>query len=178
MRMKTSTQHLTLSALLMATGIVFPLLFHFVGLGPMFLPMFWPIAVAGFLLPVPLAAAVGAMTPIVSALSTGMPPPPILYKMIFELAVLAGTVGLLYRKTRCGTFLIVLTGVAASRATGWLASLALAPILGLPRTLYAAVSILEGTPGIIALLVLIPFILKKIFHESIFKRKPTRVEGA
>ncbi|UCH97132.1 MAG: ECF transporter S component, partial [Candidatus Aminicenantes bacterium] len=71
---KYSGYDLLLGGLFMALALVFPMVFHAVGLGSAFLPMFYPIAAAGFLVALPVALVVGTMSPLVSALITGMPP--------------------------------------------------------------------------------------------------------
>ena len=171
--MTSRTQHITLSALFMALGILIPFLFHGIGLGSVFIPMFWPIAVSAFFLPFSFAIAVGALTPLLSSMFTGMPPPPTLYKMIFELAFLAGCTCLLYRKTRYGIFWLLLFGLVLSRIVALLGAAAIAPILGLPPEFYAVFSLIEGTPGMIIMLVFLPLILKRITNEPILGlRKP------
>ena len=50
------------------------------------MPMFYPLALAGFLVAPPLAMITGVAAPLVSALLTGMPPfyPPIAFIMMAE----------------------------------------------------------------------------------------------
>jgi hypothetical protein len=169
--MPTRTHNLTLSALFIALGVLIPFLFHTVGLGKMFLPMFWPIAAGAFFLPVSYAMAAGALSPILSSLSTGMPPPPILYKMIAELALFAGTIGMLYRKTSLGIFWLVLSGLFISEIVTLLGAAAIAPIFGLPPELYAIASFIESIPGVVAILVIVPLIIKKAKGEPIFRTR-------
>lgn len=163
----------------MALGIVIPYFFHAVGLGSMFLPMFWPVAVAAFFLPIPYAAAVGALTPFLSFLVSGMPPPPTLYRMIFELVALGGSISYLHRSTRYGLFWITLVGLVISRGAGWLGALAIAPILGLPPEFYALISLSVGVPGMVVMMVIIPFILKRLkSDDTLFRRRSSVVESA
>jgi hypothetical protein len=156
--MNIQTQHLTLSAMFIALGILFPILFHAIGLGSIFLPMFWPVAASSFFLSVPYPIFVGIITPILSALFTGMPPvsPPIAYVMMFELAFLTGVTNFLYQRTKWGMFWVLLSG------------LAFAPILGLPPKIVSTASIIKGMPGVVFMSVLLPFIIRKIKDESIF----------
>ncbi|MCU0289629.1 MAG: ECF transporter S component, partial [Acidobacteria bacterium] len=65
---KSSGYDLLLAGLFMALALVLPLLFHAIGLGSAFLPMFFPIIAAGFLVTLPAALVVGVMSPLVSAL--------------------------------------------------------------------------------------------------------------
>ena len=65
------SRHIVLSALFITLGLVLPMLFHGLGLGRFFLPMFWPVAASGFFLTAPFCLAVGILTPWVSFLLTG-----------------------------------------------------------------------------------------------------------
>ncbi|MBN2029540.1 ECF transporter S component [bacterium] len=176
--MGVRTIHLTLSALFIAMGILIPILFHMIGMGSVFLPMFWPIAICGFFLPFQYAIIVGGLTPVLSSLMTGMPPQPILTKMIFELVFLAGSINLLYEKTRWGSLWIVFIGIVISRIVLLVGSAAIAPILGLPAEWYAIASLFKSIPGIIILLVVTPVIIKKIKGELIFRMRGIRVQSA
>ncbi|MCJ7813332.1 hypothetical protein MUP95_08475 [bacterium] len=169
------TTNLTLSALFIAMGILIPILFHMVGLGSVFLPMFWPIAACGFFVPFQYTVIVGGLTPVLSSLMTGMPPQPILTKMIFEMIFLSGAIHLFYTKTRFGILWIVLIGVAFSRIILFVSSAAIAPILGLPYEWYAIASLLKNTPGMIILLIMIPIIINKIKGENIFRLRKAHV---
>jgi niacin transporter len=78
---------MVITALLIAIGIVLPLAFHHVpGAGRIFLPMHIPILICGLICGVPYGLAAGIITPILSSLTTGMPPAAILPAMTFELA--------------------------------------------------------------------------------------------
>ncbi len=166
--MTDRTKYITLSAPFIAMGILFPMLFHGVGLGPMFLPMFWPVVISAFFLPIPYIVAVGILTPLLSSFITGMPPPPILYKMIFELGILSVVLGCLYKWTRYGVFWLILSGLIIAIFAGFVGSVIIAPLFGLPPEFYAAASLLKSIPGILSMLVFLPIILKRIKQETIF----------
>ena len=173
--MTSRTKHITLSAMFMALGILIPILFHSAGLGSIFLPMFWPIAACGFFLPVPFALMTGMLTPILSALATGMPPAPILYKMIFELGILAGGISFLYRTTRYGIFWIVTVGLIGALGIGLLGSAALALLFHLPPRLYALVSVTKTLPGILCVLIFVSFFVRRLKHEPLFALRSNHV---
>lgn len=162
----------------MALGVLIPFLFHTVGLGPMFLPMFWPLAVAGIFLEVPFAFAVGVLTPLLSTMVSGMPPPPILYKMMIELAVLAWIVSNLFRRTRLGLFWGMGIGLVVSRLTALGIAFLLAPVLGLPPRLYAVATFLEGIPGMVTMMVLLPPVLLRLTHQPIFRNREVNVNSS
>ncbi|MBN1465903.1 ECF transporter S component [candidate division KSB1 bacterium] len=168
--MRRRTQQLTLSAMFMALAILFPMLFHAVGLGSTFLPMFWPLATAAFLLRPPLALSVAILAPILSSLMTGMPPisPPILHVMIIELILLSGTISLLYQRTGLGTIWILLIGLFMSRLALFFIVMVLAPILGLPGKIFSAGLIAQGLPGVIAMIVVVPVVVSRMKGEPLF----------
>jgi hypothetical protein len=168
--MHMRTRKLTLSAMFVALGILLPIVFHALGLGSIFLPMFWPIAAGAFFLSFPHALAIGAVTPILSSLLTGMPPisPPILYIMIFELAFLAGVISLLHQRSHWGLFWILLIGLLVSRLVLLAGVLVLAPLLGLPPKVFSLLSVIKGLPGIGLMLVLIPLLVNRTRHEALF----------
>jgi hypothetical protein len=168
--MRDRTQYITLSALFMAMGVLIPMVFHATGLGNIFLPMFWPVALSAFFLPVGFSAAVGALTPTVSTLFTGMPPvsPPIFQIMVVEMVSLTTLTSLLYHNTRWGNFWALALGLLVSRGVLFICAGFLAPILGLPPEVVSIASVIKGVPGILTMLVIIPLILNRIKHENIF----------
>ena len=163
------TQQLTLSAMFVALAVLFPMLFHTVGLGATFLPMFWPVAAAAFFLSAPLAVAVGILAPLLSFLTTGMPPisPPILHVIIVELLAMIGTIELLYHKTKLGLTWILLLGLIFSRIVLFFVVMVLAPLLGLPEKLFSAGMVIQGLPGVLAILIVVPITVSRIKREPI-----------
>ncbi len=153
----------------MALAILFPMLF--LALGATFLPMFWPIVTAAFFLNLPLALGVGILAPLLSSLMTGMPPisPPILHVMTVEFIFLTATIVLLYRRTALGLFWIQLIGLLVSRFILFLIVMVFAPVLGLPGKLFSIGFVLQGVPGIIIMMIIIPIILSRIKDEPLFK---------
>lgn len=168
--MTKRTELLTLSAMFMALAVLFPMLFHAVGAGSVFLPMFWPVLAAAFFLNLPFALTVGILSPIVSTMLTGMPPisPPILHIIIIELSVLAVVTNLLYRNTSWGVFWPALIGLLLSRIILFLVVLIIAPLLGLPPQIFSTALVLQGIPGVVAMLIVIPIIVSRIKHAPIF----------
>ncbi|NLP11879.1 ECF transporter S component [bacterium] len=170
-------RHIALSGLFVALGLMLPALFHAVGLGSVFLPMFWPVALAGFFLPWPFAVAVAVLTPIVSSLLTGMPPvsPPILHLMMAELISLALVVTLLYQTVRWGLFWILLAGLSVSRLVGFLAARVLAEWLGLPASWSALAMVVQGVPGMVGMLLLLPLLTRRLKQENLFSDRRDHV---
>lgn len=89
---RLSTGTLTGTALLLALGVVLPIVFHAIPLGGrVFLPMHLPTFVAGLVLGPVAGLVVGVGSPLLSALLTGRPSVFYMVPMIFEL----GTYGLI-----------------------------------------------------------------------------------
>lgn len=162
---------ITMSGLFLALGTLVPLLFHMIGLGAAFLPMFWPVAVSGVYISGINVWLVGALTPLVSFLLTGMPPPPILYRLVIELIILSVGVNLVYHKTRLGFIWVIAIGLICSMVAGLLGAIVIAPILGLPREFYAVATLIRGIPGYLTILVCIPILLGRLKHESPWKKR-------
>jgi hypothetical protein len=168
-----TSNHITLSALFTALGIVLPVAFHAIGLGKAFLPMFWPVAAAGFFLPAVPALLVAVLTPVLSFVLTGMPPvsPPVLHVMTVELACLAAVTVLLARFTRWGLFWVLLAALTLSRITLYFSSRLLAPVLGLPAGWVSLASVLNGLPGIAVMLALVPALVGRLLHQPVWKAR-------
>ncbi|MBC7186646.1 MAG: ECF transporter S component [Calditrichaeota bacterium] len=166
-----AARDLSLAALFVGLGVLVPILFHAVGLGSVFLPMFLPLAAAGFYLPLGVAMAVGVLTPVVSALGTGMPPlsPPVAQLMALEGLALTGVVGWLARKKGVPVFVALVAGLAASRAVMVVWVTALVPLLGLPARSMSLAALLQGVPGLVLILVVVPIVVKRLPPSQVRK---------
>jgi len=158
---------LLLSGLLLALALTFPLLFHVVGLGSAFLPMFFPIVAAGFLVPPPLSLIVGGLAPLVSAVLTGMPPfyPPIAFLMMAEGLVLTWLPHVLHRQLKMNLYLSVVLTLLADRLVLLGLAVVVARWMGLPEGVMGIASVLRGIPGIIVMMVVIPPALKLVWKR-------------
>ena len=98
--MTQSVKKIVYGGLLIAIGVILPQLFHIFGqsAGQTFLPMHIPVILAGMLIGPVWGLGVAVIVPILSSLITGMPPVPMLYFMLFELAAYAVVSGLLAKK--------------------------------------------------------------------------------
>jgi hypothetical protein len=91
-----TTWMITGTALLLALGVMLPLVFHAFPLGGrIFLPMHLPTFIAGLVLGPLSGLIVGAGSPVLSALITGRPTVPYMIPMLFELAAYGVVAGLL-----------------------------------------------------------------------------------
>lgn len=98
--MTQSVKKIVYGGLLIAIGVILPQLFHIFGqsAGQTFLPMHIPVILASMLIGPVWGLGVAVIVPILSSLITGMPPVPMLYFMLFELAAYAVVSGLLAEK--------------------------------------------------------------------------------
>jgi hypothetical protein len=183
---RVPTGTLTGTALLLALGVVLPIVFHAIPLGGrIFLPMHLPTFVAGLVMGPIAGLVVGAGSPIMSAIVTGRPPVFYMVPMIFELATYGLVAGLLRprlaamfrmrealveaapavsRAPWAAVTLALLGAMIAGRIV-WVATVVwLAPVIGLTaRTIaMAAGAIGAGWIGMIIQLALIPAVVRAI----------------
>ena len=156
--MKNSGFDYLLAGLLLALALTFPLLFHAIGLGSAFLPMFFPIVAAGFLVRPRLALLVGGLAPLVSALLTGMPPfyPPIAFIMMAEGIVLTVVPHLFHQKLKLNVMVSLVLTLLLDRLVLLVLVLGIAGVMDLPKGVMGVASVLRGLPGIGVMLVVIP----------------------
>jgi hypothetical protein len=170
MKNRNHIREITASGLFTAIGVLLPVIFHALGLGSAFLPMHIPALMAGFILSVPYAAAVGAATPLLSSLMTGMPPAfPVMPYMVFELAAYASVVSILRRKFKLNPYLSLIVSMAAGRAVSGIAVWILTVVFGaqLPGPLvFVSGAVVTGLPGIILQLVVIPPLIMILYKKN------------
>lgn len=166
--MKYSGFDLLFAGLFVAMAVVFPLLFHAVGLGSAFLPMFYPIVAAGFLVELPLAVAVGVLSPLVSALLTGMPPffPPVAFIMMAEGLVLAGLPSLLHQRYRLAVLPTLILALAVDRLVVLGAVILVSHLLELPEGFLGLASVIRGLPGVAAMCLIMPPLVKVLVERK------------
>ncbi|HOS93272.1 MAG TPA: ECF transporter S component [Armatimonadota bacterium] len=168
-----AARDLTLGGLFGALAIVLPIVFHAVGMGKVFLPMYLPILALGLLASWRTAALVGLLVPLISAILTGMPPlaPPIAFIMMAELAAL-GLIASVARSVGLGIWLAAVLGLLAARAVGVLALLTIGRALGYEQGLYefAVAGFVASWPGIALQLTVVPSAVYLIERTSIFGR--------
>ncbi len=164
--MNQNTRMTITAGILIAVGIVLPMAFHAVGIaGPVFLPMHFPVLMAGYLLSPMLALFVGVLTPTLSSFMTGMPPAyPILPIMIIELGLYGLTVALIRNKTDLNTYFLLIISMVVGRIGAGLTVFILVAGFGLKMNpvIYIQAAIVNGLPGIAIQLIMIPAIVKAI----------------
>jgi hypothetical protein len=154
---------MVISASMAAMALVLPIAFHAVGMGSKFLPMLLPLLLNGFLVPFPWAVATGALVPVLSAVTTGMPPlfPPVAFSMSVECAVMAGTAAAIYRGRPSRLWPALIAAILLSRATSVCATWLLARAFGLPATVVTAATLAKGLPGVLLQIVVVPLVVRQ-----------------
>jgi len=167
--MKNNTlRQMVMSGLFITMGLVFPVIFHYFGLGKSFLPMHIPVLLAGFMLSLPYAIAVGAITPVLSFVLTGMPPLfPVLPYMFFELMAYAAVANLLSRRIKLNSYISLIISMIAGRIVAGVIVWGMIVFFGakIPGPIaFIASAVTTGIPGIIIQLAFVPpmiILLKK-----------------
>lgn len=155
-------------------------MFHFFGLGKNFLPMHIPVLLAGFILSLPYAIAVGVITPLLSSIITGMPPMfPVLPYMVFELAVYAVVANVLSKKMKLNTYLSLIMSMVAGRIVAGIVVWGMIVIFGakLPSpTVFIISALTAGIPGIIIQLAFIPPMIILLKKTNIIRNEVLEIE--
>lgn len=169
MQPSLSLKKMIISALFIALGIILPLIFHQFGIaGRIFLPMHWPVILAGCLLSPLWGALVGVLCPSMSFLISGIPRLPSLPLMIPELLTYGFLAGLLVPRNGLKSWaqgiLILLPVLIGGRLIYGIAAALLGPLLlGIDKPLaYISAALLSGIPGIIIILLLLPPLVIRI----------------
>ena len=167
------TKEIVLSGLLLASGIILPMIFHMFSLtGLIALPMHIPVLIGGFLLSPPLALLLGITTPIISGLLTGMPVMfPMAIIMALELGIYGLTASLAARKFKLSIFPALIISMIAGRIAAGLTVALLVQLFGLKMNplIFIQGAIITGIPGIIIQLIFIPALIHAI--KSYFQMK-------
>lgn len=166
MNRKVTTKELVLSGLLLATGILLPMVFHMFGMtGPIALPMHIPVLIGGFLLPPQLALALGIITPITSGLLTGMPVMfPMSIIMAVELGIYGLTASIATRKFNLSSIPSLIISMITGRIGAGITVAALVQIFAVKMNplIYVKGGLVTGLPGIVIQLIFIPSLVYAI----------------
>lgn len=175
--LRHSPRELAYAGLFGAAALLMPVLFHLIHLGRLFMPMYLPLMTLAFLVrPLP-AVLTAAMTPLLSAAVTGMPPfyPPVAAFMAIELATMAGIVAtVLALRPGTNARLLLAGTLVLGRAIYCGLVYGFALVIHLPPALTAGVSLLSGWPGIVLMLVAIPPIVRIVRQSSARRAAPSK----
>ncbi len=186
-QMPTAT--VTGTALLLALGVVLPVVFHAMPFGGrIFLPMHIPVLLAGLILGPVSGLIVGVGSPIMSGFITGRPTVFYMVPMVFELGTYGLLTGLLRPwfarvmqppgRTGIGyapTLLALIAAMVIGRAVWLLVVVWLAPLLGInARTVALALGALgAGWIGMAIHIAGLPTLVRAIERTRIWRRGPT-----
>ena len=121
--MKMTVRKITCGGLMIAVAILLPQAFHLTGIpqsGQVFLPMHIPVLLSGFALGPVFGLCIGAFSPVISSLLTGMPDAGRLPFMIAELAAYGLMSGALYntlglRRRKGGIYISLISSMIFGR---------------------------------------------------------------
>lgn len=161
---RTSIQRLTLSAMLLALGLVLPFLTgQLPQVGGMLLPLHLPAFLCGLWCGWPWGLAVGFLLPLVRSLLFGMPPMvPTALAMAFELAAYGGVAGAVYGRLprRLGSvYIALISAMLIGRGIWGLAALGVYALLtenAFTLAAFWAGAFVKAWPGIAVQLAVIP----------------------
>ena len=172
---KTELKKLVLSAVLLAIGMVLPLLTGQIKeIGDSLLPMHLPVMLCGFICGAKYGTAVGLMLPFIRSVTFGMPPIyPNAVWMALELATYALVIGLLYRKRRKQSILYLyfclICAMLAGRVVWGITKAILLTVGNKPFTvsMFLVGGFADAVLGIILQLILIPIIMTILERKGI-----------
>lgn len=143
-------------------AIVMPILFHVFSLGSIFLPLFIPLAIASFVLPLGYVVSLAVLVPVISFVISGMPPliaPPVGLLMMIELLVLMLGNNIFFKRFGVNPFLASFVSTFLSRVSYLFLLFFVSKILGLPSMTFTLIAAIKPLPGIIILITIVPLIV-------------------
>lgn len=176
--MKITTKNMTLTAALIAMGLILPTLMHVLAAGTVLLPMHIPVLIAGLLLGTPYGALCGLLLPYLSSILTGMPPLfPTAAAMSLELCAYGTLTGWLYRKVKWTIYPAMIVSMLGGRAVSGIANAILLGIAGRAYSfeIFFTASFITGLPGIVVQLVCIPALVLSLQKTRLFETPARRV---
>ena len=166
MKKKMETWKITLTGMLIGMGLLIPYVSsHAFGMkGTVFLPMHYTVFIAGFLCGPVCGAIAGILTPMISSVLTSMPAFfPMLPVMMCELFVYGWMTGVLYKQKKKGIYATLIITMLAGRIVHGVAFALLMLAGNTPVTFSAAAMfVVEGIPGTILQLLIIPPIVNAL----------------
>ena len=162
----TSVKRITLCALFIALCYVLPIAFHAVGAGSILSPMHIPVLMCGLICGSGYGALCGIIGPVLSHLLGSMPPLPMLVRMVPELCVYGLVGGITMKYIRTGraaadVYISLVITMIAGRIVGGIATAIFYTVTSgvYSIALWATSYFVEGLPGIVAHLILVPVLV-------------------
>lgn len=173
---KDHIKRLVMAAVCVALCVVLPIAFHSIpNAGQVILPMHIPVLLCGLLCSWPYGFLCGLLGPLLSSVITGMPPAAMLPSMMIECATYGCVAGLMLKFIRTKNIYadlyisqitaMLLGRVVAGLAKAWI----LAP--GTPAFAWVTTSLVQGIPGIILQLALIPTLVFALTRAKIVPKR-------
>lgn len=171
MHEKLDINNILLAVIFSVLGIIIPVLFHALGLGSIFLPMYIPLAIGSYMLNVRNAVIMGISTPMLSAFMTGMPPfyPPIVFMMMIQLGAFCTIISFLTHTAKKKTITSLVIAVLLDRLILTSLYYAVMPAFGINTGMYTLYEIVKGFPGIILMFAVVP--LAAVKSADIMKKR-------
>lgn len=173
-------KRLVLTGVCAALCVVLPMAFHtFPGGGNIFLPMHIPVLLCGLMCSWPYGLICGLLGPALSCMLTQMPPVAFLPSMMVECAVYGCVAGAMMelvhtKKTYLDLYISMATAMVLGRfIAGLVKAVILAP--GTPLFAWVTTSLVEGIPGIIIQLALIPTIVYALMRARLLPQRYQKV---
>lgn len=160
----SAPRFIAFSALFLALAVVLPIGFHALGIaGRVFLPMHFPVLLAGFIAGPIAGLTVGLLAPTLSFLLTGMPPTYAVPLMSLELPIYGLIAGICYKTLRLNIYIALVLAMIVGRLMFAVGLLMLGRFMELPYTaaqfFSAGGAVATGLWGIVAQLVVIPLLV-------------------
>jgi len=163
------TKQLIVASLLVAIGVILPYFTsHMFGIpGVVLLPMHLPVFLIGLLCGAKLGLIGGILTPVLSAMLTGMPPVyPMLPIMMGELGTYGLMSSLVFSKIN-KVYISMLVAMVAGRAVyGVIFTALLLGATGPFHALTVPAAIATGWPGMVIQLTIVPLIVRRVFRQE------------
>ena len=159
--------------LLGALSLALPFIFHLLPQGKIFLPLFLPISIAGFLLGLKYALCLCILVPVFSFVLHGMPPllvPPIGIMMIFELSLLVFLNHVFYQRCRWNIYAAALVSLIINRICYLAILFFVANLLKIPQMTFTLYSAIKPFPGLILLAIFIPSLVLSLKQIPFFSK--------
>lgn len=176
---------LTLSAALLALGLVLPFLTGQIQqIGNMLLPMHIPVLLCGLICGWQYGGLIGFIMPIMRHFIFGMPAMPNVISMAFELATYGLVVGLLYNHSKWKCVIALYRSMIIAMLAGRIVwGIVQATVLGVTNgtftlQMFLAGAFLNAIPGIILQLTLIPTIMIILNRTGLVKFKKEQISKA
>jgi hypothetical protein len=146
-----------------AAALLLPMLFHALHLGSVFMPMYLPLVMLAFYVRPGPAALTALVTPMLSAVVTGMPPlyPPVAVFMALELAVMSALIAAACsRWPRINPWAVLIPVLLLGRVLYVAMVYGVSLVIELPAGFMARLSFVRGWPGIVLILLVVPGALR------------------